>query len=613
LRTFDASARFLSKCEHGVLAIATWLNRIALTLSVLFVLIEVFFRFVLNNGLAWPEELSIELFVLTVFLSLPSSFAKDNQPRLEILGKFLPKFDSLFYGISLGVIGVYLVTMFFTWFNLIPGEKGQIIPSLGISTMVPSIVLPLGIALTFLVMCIVGFKKFIESSRPVSLAIGIFVGIAFTIWLITMFQTTSPVLCFVWVILLILIGTPISVSLGVGAMEMVVSTGTSALNIVAQNVLQGANSFVLLAIPFFIITGALVAETSLGPRLVNFCKAWLGWLPGGLGVADVGASAIFANMSGSAIADTAAIGTVMIPGLVKAGYKAESAVALQAAAGVIGVVFPPATALILFGFVSQVSIIKLFESAIVPGILIAIGLALTTIFVSVRERANATIPFRLHTAGKATLAGIPSLLIPIILLGGILSGATTPTEAGAVAILVALIISACTRELTFTRILRVLDMATDNIGLVMFVTVNATAIGWAFTATQLGNVLQTWITGISHSTLMTLILINLLLIVVHFFIETAPSVLVMVPLLLPLITALNVDPLQFGVMFVVNSTIGQVMPPVGVNLFIASKIGNVPVMKAVPKIIPYVVSSLVVLCLVILFPGLSTWLPGISH
>ena len=194
-----------------------------------------------------------------------------------------------------------------------------------------------------------------------------------------------------------------------------------------------------------------------------------------------------------------------------------------------------------------------------------------------------------------------------------MSGATTPTEAGAVAILVALVITACTRELTFARILKILDMATDNIGLVMFVTVNATAIGWAFTATQLGNILQTWIAGISHSVLMTLILINLLLIVVHFFIETAPSVLVMVPLLLPLIIALNVDPLQFGVMFVVNSTIGQVMPPVGVNLFIASKIGNVPVMKAVPKIIPYVVSSLVVLCLVILFPGLSTWLPGISH
>lgn len=598
-----------------LLALITWLSRITIAVSIILVLIEVISRWIFHTSIAWSEEIALDLFVLTVFLSIPLSFHKHNQPSMDMLKAIHPRVDDLLTGFSYGVVGAYFVTIFIYWFPLIPAESAQVIPGVGLSLLTMGLILPFSIAMAFIVLAVQAVRVLLSRKHLwLPFCGGIALGIAATFWLLEIFTVSTAMPGLIIVVVLILLGTPIAVSLGVGAMAMVASTGISTLDIITQTLLQAPYSFVLLAIPFFLVTGAIVAETSLGPRIVDFAKSWLGWLPGGLGVADVIASALFANMSGSAIADTAAIGSIMIPGLVEAGYEAEAAVALQASAGMVGVVIPPATALILFGFTAEISITQLFTAAIIPGLLVTLGLALTTVIVSWRnKRQRQRTPFHMASAGNATLRALPTLLIPLILFGGIFSGIFTPTEAGAVAILVALIITIVKRELHLPTVRDILDKAVDNIGIVMFILINATALGWAFTAGQIGESFKLFITSLTQDPLVTLLLMNAMIIIVHFFIETAPSILVMVPLLLPIALGLGISPLQFGIIFVVNSTIGQVAPPVGVNLFIASKIGNVSIARATPYIIPYLISSLIVLALVTLVPELSLGLGGLKR
>lgn len=570
-------------------------------------LAEVLFRYVLNDSIAYSNDLLVLLFTWIIFLGIPRALWNDNAPRIELYS-FLPQSMAPFFeGLAWGATVTYLSYMVMSYLGMYSADLTIQITTLGISQVWMDVALPIGMALGLLMM-LLRLAAHLNGRRyywgiPVGVAVGV----------LLFLSPLSPALtALVGVVGLLVLGVPVAVALGLGGSAMIITGALGSSSTPAQQALGGAGNIVLLAIPLFMVMGALIAQTNLTRRLSALVQAALGWLPGAFGVVDVITSAVFANMSGSAIADTAALGTVFIPQLIESGeYKPAEAAALQSAAGVIGTVFPPAIALILFATVANLSVIAVFQAAIIPGLLIVITMASTSVALSWRKGKAGRTPFSGRNLLRAIPAALPILIIPVILDGGIMSGIFAPAESGAVAVFVVVAMMLLTREIGRSQAARVLRQALDNTGMTMFILVNAIVLGWGFLTSGIAADVQTIMGGLVHSPLLLLVVVNLAFLLIHVFIETAPSILIMVPLVVPAVFAAGVNPLQLGAVIVVNSTIGLMLPPVGVSLYVASTLAGVRVGQVVRPVIPYVIGSLVVLALVTLVPAFSLIIPGV--
>lgn len=407
---------------------------------------------------------------------------------------------------------------------------------------------------------------------------------------------------------------PIMISIGVASVTYCLFLTNTPMDMIMNTYFTSLDSFPLIAIPFFILAGDLMMRGGISSRLINFCRALMGSIAGALGAVTVVASMIFAAVAGSGTATVACIGGITIPEMIKEKYDKGFACALAATAGALGPIIPPSVAMILYGVICQQSITKLFIGGIVPGLMMAAGLILLVHVLAkkngwgVQSGANIEV----LSVGKAFKEAIWALLVPIIILGGIYSGMFTPTEAAVVACDYALIVGLFVhKEYKIKDIPSILKNTAMTSGTVMLLVSCASALGRLLTIEKIPMVLAQGLLGVSDNKFIVLLIINLFLLVVGMFMETYAAIIILAPVLLPTILSLGVDPLHFGLIMVVNLTIGLCTPPVGVNLFIAARIGDCPMEKMFKWLLLTLAVLLVILMLVTYIPALTMFLPNL--
>jgi C4-dicarboxylate transporter DctM subunit len=414
---------------------------------------------------------------------------------------------------------------------------------------------------------------------------------------------------------LLLFSVPIGICLGLATMiVMVFVDGTPPMVLLARSVVTGADSFPLIAVPLFILAGDLMQHGGMSRRLVGFANALIGHIRGGLAYVNVLACVFFAAISGSSPATVAAIGSNMIPEMEKVGYTRKFSGALTASSGMIGVMIPPSIPFIIYGVTAEVSIGKLFLAGVVPGILFALMFMLVARIMLRNDTVvqQSTTTFSRLSVWDSFRSSIWALLVPGIILGGIYSGIFTPTEAGAVAVVYAAIIGIFVYgDITVKNLPEILAGSAKTSGTILVLVIMATAFGRLITLARIPSELATTITSLSDNPIIILLLINLLLLVIGMFMETISSIIIMTPILLPVATALGVDPIVFGVILTVNLAIGFCTTPLGVNLFVASSISKVSIESLSRAILPFFVGMLVLLMLVTYVPAISLTLPSL--
>ncbi|WJS05644.1 TRAP transporter large permease [Roseibium aggregatum] len=414
---------------------------------------------------------------------------------------------------------------------------------------------------------------------------------------------------------LLLLGVPIVYSLIAACIVLLTSDGVMSAQLVMQRVYAGIDSFPLLAIPFFLLAGKLMEAGGITRRLIDFAFYLVGWIRGGLAHVAVLAATMFAGVSGSSVADTAAIGATIIPRMKERNYSPAYAGSVVAAAGVIGSTIPPSIPLVLYGVISGVSIGGLFLGGIIPGILMCLGLMAYIYFSSAPRTEAGSEPETGDRPGfgRVFIQSVPALLLPGIIVGGIRTGAFSATEAAAVAVAYAFLIGIAYRELKISRLPEILYRTARDTTLVMAIVGAASLVGYVLTIEQIPSSIAGWFADNVSSVLVLLLLINLLLLVAGCFLDGGSAIIVFTPVLLPVIKAFGIDPLLFGVLMSINLMIGTITPPVGLSLYVAGGIADVKIGRMMVAILPFLCVHLALLVALMLFPQLVTAIPDLVY
>ncbi|MGK7378781.1 TRAP transporter large permease [Planococcus sp. 1R117A] len=418
-------------------------------------------------------------------------------------------------------------------------------------------------------------------------------------------------LLFISFIVLIFLGVPVAFSLGLASL-LYLFLAEIPLNIIPQRMFGGLNSFVLLCIPGFILAGNLMNAGGITERIIKFANDLFGHIRGGLGLANVGASMGFAGISGTALADTASIGSILIPAMKKEGYGSGFSAAVTASSSTVGPIIPPSLPMIIVGTLASLSIGDLFLAGAVPGILLGLGLMIPTYIISVKRNYPKGERQTVKTIWNSFTGAFWAILMTFIILYGILGGFFTPTEASIVAVLYAFVIGIFVyRELPVKKIPEIMLSSMTATASIMLLVGFANLFGWIMVREQIPQLVAESILGISTNAIIVILLINLLLLFVGTFMETIAALVILFPVLLPVAITVGMDPIQFGVMMVLNLVIGLVTPPVGVCLFVASQIGKVSIGKTARELVPFIGVSLVVLMMVAFIPQITLFLPSL--
>jgi C4-dicarboxylate transporter, DctM subunit len=407
-------------------------------------------------------------------------------------------------------------------------------------------------------------------------------------------------------IVLFFINVPIAVALGLASMIVLMIQDNVPLMVVVQKMFTSTDSFTLMAVPFFILAGKLMEVGGISKRLVDFAMTIVGRMHGGLAMVSVVTCMFFAAISGSGAATTAAVGAIMIPAMVQKGYDKSFSTAIQAAGGTIGVMIPPSVPMILFGVIAGASISDLFIAGILPGIFVGLSLVLVAYFIS-RKRGYGKEE---KSSGKEIFTSfnraILAILMPVIILGGIYGGVFTPTEASVVAVVYGLIVGLFIyKEIKWKDLPEVFIQSAVTSAVIMFIISCASIFGFILTREQIPLSITNALLAISDNPIIVLIIINLILLIVGTFLETSAAIIIMAPILLPVTTAVGIDPVHFGIIMVVNLAIGFITPPVGINLFVASNIANLRLEKIVRAIIPFLIILIIDIIIISFVPELS--------
>jgi tripartite ATP-independent transporter DctM subunit len=412
-------------------------------------------------------------------------------------------------------------------------------------------------------------------------------------------------------LLAILAGMPLYVSMGLAALTML-WLGGMPITILPQKMAGSMNSFPIIAAPLFILMGNILAAAKVTDRIVAFASAAIGWVRGGYAHASILTSMIFAGMVGSAVADAAGSGAIEVRAMTKAGYRPETAASITAAAATIGPIIPPSLPMVIYGITADVSIGKLFMAGIVPGLLMGLSLMIMVMVIAKRE-GMAGKPFvGLRSLIRSFLDCFFAIMTPVVILGGMFSGFFTPTEAAAVACLYALLLGFVVyRTLEVAQLGPILVETAETTGLVTVLVMAASALGWCMSISRLPQTVAPWIVATISSPVMFLLMANALMLVVGCFMEALAAMLILIPILVPAAIGYGIDPVQFGVVMVLNLILGTIHPPIGVVLFVVTRIAGVSFETMSRAILPWLVPLLVVLLAISVWPPLTLWLPSV--
>lgn len=401
---------------------------------------------------------------------------------------------------------------------------------------------------------------------------------------------------------LLAFGVPIAVSLIVSALGYIFFMTDIPVIIVAQQALAGTDAFTLMAVPYFIVAGALMQAAGISTRIVALARSLVGWMPGGLAVVTILASMFFATMTGAGAATTAAVGGMMIPAMVKDGYHRGYASALQASAGVFGPILPPSVLMILYAVAAEVSVGDMLIAGIIPGLLIGVVMIGFVMLQSQKMKFGTREPFSFKNAGTSFVKSFWALLAPVVILGGIYSGIFTPTEAAAIGCFYSLVVGVFIyREIDFKKLLRTLFESFKIAAGIMLIVGATQAFGWVLTREGLPQAAASFFTDTVTSPTLFLLIAIALFLIAGCFIDAVPNVLIFAPILTPVASAYGIDLIHFGVVMVVAFCAGLLTPPVGVNLFVASEVGRTPLRVMIPYVWPFfgvIVATILVLALI---------------
>ncbi|MDH4571563.1 TRAP transporter large permease subunit [Salinicola acroporae] len=400
---------------------------------------------------------------------------------------------------------------------------------------------------------------------------------------------------------------PIAFALLVSAVVLMLHLGLFDSQILAQNLINGADSYTLLAIPFFLVAGEVMSRGGLSKRIVLLAMSLVGHRKGGLGFVAIFAAIVMASLSGSAVADTAALGSMLLPMMRQAGYPQGRSAGLMAAGGIIAPIIPPSIPLIIIGVAGSISISKLFLAGIVPGLIMGATLVLMWMFITRKE----TLVVAEKASGTERLAALRrsfwAILLPVIIIGGIKTGIFTPTEAGVVAAVYAMLVSTLIyRELNLAELYEVLAQAARNTAVVMFLVAAASVASWLISIAQLPMMVAGLLAPLADHPRLLMLAIMAIVLIVGMVMDLTPTILVLTPILMPIVKIAGIDPVYFGIMFVLNCAIGLITPPVGNVLNVITSVGRIKFEKAVMGVLPFVTAYVLLLLLFVAFPQIIT-------
>lgn len=414
-------------------------------------------------------------------------------------------------------------------------------------------------------------------------------------------------------VVLLILNVPVGIALGVATMGALTVGESLSITSIPQALVTSCDSFPILAIPLFILAGDLMGAGGVSRRILNVCQVFFGRITGGIAIVTVLVCMFFAAVSGSGPATVAAVGTMVIPTMLELGYKKSFVLALVATAGSIGVIIPPSIPMVIYGVSTGASVTSLFMGGFFPGLLIGFALiAYCYYFCKKNGYLGSKEPFSWKKAGEAVWDAKWALINPVIILGGIYAGIFTPTEAAAVAALYAFVCGTLIhRELGIKKLFQAIGTSCSTTATTMVILGCATAFTKVITIEQIPTMITHGLMTISENPVVILLLINVLLLIVGCFMDTTPAILVLAPILWPVARAIGLDPVHFGLIMVTNLAIGFITPPLGINLFVASRISNSPMEVIIKGIIPFIGIMITCLMLITFIPQITTFLPSL--
>jgi C4-dicarboxylate transporter DctM subunit len=417
-------------------------------------------------------------------------------------------------------------------------------------------------------------------------------------------------LLFAAFIVLVVIDVPIAIALGLAGVLALWWLGSIPTMLVITRMVAGIDNFPLLAVPMFVLAGSIMENGGAAGRLVRLASALVGFIRGGLGMVVIVATILFSGISGSSVADTAAIGSLMLPAMQKKGYPVEFATALMVSAGGMGILIPPCITMIIYAFIANTSVGALFIGGIIPGLVMGVGLMVLTYFIARRYGYPAEAKASAREIWRAFADSVWALLTLAIILVGIVGGVFTATEAAVIAVLYSLIVGTVIyKELRWSQLPKILLDTAVTSGVVMLVISTSSIFAWVLANQQIPQKVAETLFTLSNQPWVFLLLVNLLMLVVGCFLDATPALLILVPILLPLALRLGIDPVHFGIVLVANLGIGFITPPVGVTLFVATSITGVPIARVVKPLMPYFLVMVTSLLLITYVPWFTLVLP----
>lgn len=418
---------------------------------------------------------------------------------------------------------------------------------------------------------------------------------------------------FISLVIMLIIGVPVAVSLGAASLFYIVLDGLPN-TVLIHTMVSGVDAFPLLAVPFFILAGHLMNTAGITNKIFDFAKAMVGWMHGGLGHVNIGASVIFAGMSGAAVADAGGLGAIEIKAMKDAGYDTDFSVGVTAASSTIGPIIPPSLPLVIYGVMASASIGELFAAGLIPGLLMAAALMVMVAWYARRRNYPVDAQFSVSRLGSTFLTAFFPLLTPVIIIGGIVTGAFTPTESAVAAVAYSLFLGLFVyRSLTWRHLVRVSIDTIKTTSAIMLIVASAAVFAWILTANQMADNLGGVLLGFTDNRYLILLIMMAIILAIGCFMETIAAITILVPVLLPIAVKVGIDPVHLGIILILNLMIGLLTPPVGMVLYVLSQVSGVKFEKCVSATLPFLVPLVVVLFIITMVPQLSMWLPTLIY